>query len=188
MESVAVAADVDVAADVGVDVDVDADDFVGENLEAYLALLLPRMPQLVPGWQQQEAREEAVIMEVDDAPADVVVTREHVGDQGAKDIEGGTVTESTLQLHVPFNLIHGDMAWAFDHGLNTMSPSPLNQLSNGGKFCNLSGIRSIGQTAWTQTISYGERDIVLPADFTNVIPTVVHGVLLTVLDHPFGQE
>ena len=80
------------------------------------------------------------------------------------------------------------MAWAFDHGLNTMSPSPLNQFSNGGKFCNLSGIRGIGQAARTQTISDGERDIVLPADFTNVIPTVVHGVLLAVLDHPFGQE
>ena len=64
-----------------------------------------------------------------DAAGDVVVAREDVGHERSEDVEGCSVAELPLELHVVLDLIEGHVSWSFDHDLNAVSPGALGELS-----------------------------------------------------------
>ena len=91
-----------------------------------------------------------------DAGRDVVVSREHVGDQRTKHVERRPVAEATLQFHVEFDLVERHVAGAFDHDLNAATPGSLGEFAEALQFAELSGVGRVGETAGTKTVT--DRD------------------------------
>ena len=123
-----------------------------------------------------------------DAGGDVIVAGEDVCNQRAEHVEGSAMAEPALELHVELDLIKGDMTRTLDHDLDALGPGPLGQLAEGFQLRQLRGIAGIGETTWTQAVSQAEGDIVLPHDVTDVFKEIVHRILLTVNQHPLGQQ
>jgi hypothetical protein len=123
-----------------------------------------------------------------DAGGDVVVTGEHIGDEGAQDIERCAVAERALDLGVPLDLIERDMAGAFDHDLDASAPGTFGEFAQGFEFGDLGGIGGVGQAAGAEAIADGECHVVFAEDVADVIPAFVHDVFLAVDEHPLGEE
>ena len=122
------------------------------------------------------------------AGSDVVVAREDIGDQRAEDVEGRAMTEASLKLHVELDLIEGHVARALDHHLYAMGPGDLGQLGDLGEFTQLSLIGGIRQAPGAKSVTQREADVVATHDFTDLVETGHHRVVVVMGDHPLCQQ
>ena len=73
--------------------------------------------------------------------------------RGPEHVEGRAVADLSLQLHVVFDLVEGDMARPLDHDLNAVAPSPFGEFTERGKLAQLRIIGGIRESAWAKPIS-----------------------------------
>ena len=59
----------------------------------------------------------------------MVIARRNIGCQRAQCIEGGFAADLELLVHIGLDLVHGHMAWAFNHHLDIMLPGNLGQFA-----------------------------------------------------------
>ena len=98
------------------------------------------------------------------------------------------MTSAPLQLHVELDLIKRHVSGAFHHDLHASPPGTLSQLTDRLKFAKLRLVGRIGESAWTQSVTDAEGHVVSPQDVADVIPCVVHGILLAMREHPLGKQ
>ena len=67
----------------------------------------------------------------------MVIARRNVRHQRAQHIEGSTLADGLLYLHIRGNLIHGHMPRPFDHDLHILFPGARRQLTEHNKFLDL---------------------------------------------------
>ncbi len=123
-----------------------------------------------------------------DTAGNVVVAGEHVCHKRAQHVERRTVAQPALKFHVEFDLIERHVAWPFDHDLHTLPPGSFCQLTKSRQFGQLSNVRGVGETTWSQTVTDTEGHIVPSHHVTDGFPVCVHQVLLTMMNHPLGQQ
>src|SRR4030095_104408 len=90
--------------------------------------------------------------------------------------------------HVDLNQVHGDMPWAFNHGLYVMLPGNLRQLTQCFKLSKLGLIVRIGNGAGPKSVAEAERDVVGFHDFADLFKMRVEKVLGMMGQAPFGQD
>ena len=82
-----------------------------------------------------------------DGRGDVVVARGDVGDERAEHVERGLVALDGLLLHVHGDLVHRDVAGAFDHDLAAARPAAAGQLAEGLQLGELGGVGGVGDAS-----------------------------------------
>ena len=84
-----------------------------------------------------------------DSRRDVVIARRDVGCQRAEGVERSFLTPLLFPLHVVSDLVHRNVAWAFDHHLAAAGLSDPGQLAEGPQLSQLGLIVSVGNGART---------------------------------------
>ena len=123
-----------------------------------------------------------------DSRGDVVIARRDIGCQRAEGVERSFLTPLLFPLHVVGNLVHRDVARAFNHDLTAAGLSNLGQLAEGAQLSQLGFIVSVGNGARTQAITEGERDIVLRQNVAQLSEAGVEEALLVMREAPCGHN
>ena len=103
-----------------------------------------------------------------DGRRDVVVAWRNIGGERAKRIERGFVAGLQLAVHVLLDLVHRDMAGAFDHHLNIVflrNPVEFAQCLQFGELRRVIGIR---RRTGPQTVAQRERHVIAAEDFADL--------------------
>jgi hypothetical protein len=82
-----------------------------------------------------------------DRAGDVVVAGREVGHQRAQRVERRLVAELLLLLHLELDLVHRDVARAFDHHLHVVIPGDARQFAQRFQFGELGLVAGVGQRA-----------------------------------------
>src|SRR5438445_13142481 len=90
-----------------------------------------------------------------DSRRDVIVSRSKVGNERPEGIERRFVAKLAFFIHLLLDLVHRNMAWAFDHDLHVIFPGFFGKLAQGFKLGELSFMVGVGNTAGTDPV--GER-------------------------------
>ena len=91
-----------------------------------------------------------------DGGGDVVVAGSDVGDERPERVERRLVAELLFLLHLLFDLVHRNVAGAFDHHLNVVFPGLLGQLAESLQLGELGFVAGVGDAAGTQSVAQRE--------------------------------
>ena len=80
------------------------------------------------------------------------------------------------------------MTRTLDHHLHALRPGALRQLAEGLQLRQLRIVGGVGQAAGSQAVAEGERHVVLAHDVADLVEHLVHRVVLTVDQHPLGEQ
>ena len=122
------------------------------------------------------------------ADGDVVVARSDVGDQRAERVERRFVAELDFFFHLLLDLVHRDVAGAFDHHLHVVLPGDLRQFAQSFQFGELGFVAGIGDAAGTQAVAQRKADVILLHDFADVVEAFVEEILFVVVGHPLRED
>ena len=122
-----------------------------------------------------------------DGCGNMVIARRNVRHQRSESIEGRTLADGLLNLHIGRNLVHGHMSRSLNHHLHIPCPGALGQLSQGHQLLDLADVRGIRKAARPAGISQRDGHIVFPADLQNFIEMRKEGILLAGHAHP-GED
>src|SRR5438552_2498007 len=86
----------------------------------------------------------------------MIIPRKKIGDEVAEDVEGGAVAELALDFHIPFDLVEGDVAGAFDHDLDAVTPGALGEFAEAFELGELGAIGGVGEAAGAEPVSNRE--------------------------------
>ena len=114
----------------------------------------------------------------------MVITWRNIGSQGPKGVKGGFLAPFHLQVDVLFDLVHRDMARAFDHDLDVLGPRPLGQFAEGAQFGQLGLVVRIRNRTGPKPIAEREGDIVSGKDLAELVKVRVEEVLLVMGQAP----
>src|SRR5450432_2437146 len=123
-----------------------------------------------------------------DGAGDVVVAGSDVGDQWAERVEGGLVAELDFFFDLLFDLVHGDVAGAFDHDLHVVLPGNLREFAESFEFGELGFVAGVGDAAGAEAVAEGEADVVLLENLDDVVEVFVEEILFVVVGHPLGED
>ncbi len=123
-----------------------------------------------------------------DAGGDVVVRRRDVRGQRAERIERSFIADLLLKVDVLLDLVHRDMARAFDHGLYVETlgdPVEFPQSSQFSELCLVVGVRD---GAGPQAVAERVCDVVRGEDLAEFLEVLVQERLLVVREAPGGHD
>ena len=123
-----------------------------------------------------------------DGGGDVVIAGSDIGDQRPQHIEGSTMADPFLELHVGGNLVVGDVARSFHHDLYALGPGPLGQFAQVQQFLDLGPVGGVRQATGTAAVAQADGHVIFGTDVQDLIVEFVEGVFLPVVEHPAGQE
>ena len=123
-----------------------------------------------------------------DGRGDVVVARGHVGDDRPEHVEGRTVAELFLELHVGRHLVQRHMPRSLDHHLHLGLPAPPGQLAEQDQLLDLGRVRGVAQAAGPQAVAQAEGHVELAADLQQSVEVLVKRVFPVVCSHPVEQQ
>ena len=123
-----------------------------------------------------------------DGGGDVVVAGGDVGDERAEDVEGRAVAELDFLVDLLLDLVHGDVAGAFDHDLHVVLPGLAGELAEGLQFGELRFVAGVGDAAGAEAVAEREADVVLRHDLDDAVEVLVEEVLLVVRGHPLRED
>ena len=123
-----------------------------------------------------------------DGAGDVVVAGGDVGNERAENVERRFVAELGFLAHVHFDLVHRNVAGAFDHDLGALLTAAASEFAEHFQFRKLRGVAGVGDGAGAQAIAEAPGDIVLAHDVAQVVEVGVERVGLAVGHHPFGDQ
>ena len=118
----------------------------------------------------------------------MIVPRSHVRGQRTECIKGSLVTPLDLFLHVFLDHVHGNVARALVHYLDSMLPSPRGQSALRLEFGKLSLIVSVCNRTRTQTIPNGKRNVVGSHNLTNFVPLFIKKIFFMVGQTPLCHD
>ena len=95
------------------------------------------------------------------ARSDVVVAGRDVGDQRAERVERRFVAQLLFLLDLHLDLVHRNVAGAFDHHLDVVLPGLLGQLAQSLQLGELRFVAGVGDAAGAQAVAQREADVVL---------------------------
>src|ERR1700674_3724764 len=96
-----------------------------------------------------------------DGGGDVVVAGSDVGNQWAERVEGSFVAEFDFFFDLLLDLVHGDVAGAFDHDLYVVLPGLFGEFAQSFEFGKLGFVTGVGNTARAESVAEGKADVVL---------------------------
>ena len=123
-----------------------------------------------------------------DRRGDVVVAGRDIGDQRPQRIERRFAAQLHLEIDVLLDLVHPDMAGAFDHRLDIVLPRDLRELAERLELRQLGAIVRVRRRARAQAIAERERDIVLFHHLADALELGVEEVLLVVREAPLRHD
>jgi hypothetical protein len=123
-----------------------------------------------------------------DRARDVVVAGKGVGHERTENVERRVVADLLLALHVPGDLVEGDVAGTLDHGLHARRPRALHELAERRELGELRGVARVGEAARAEPVAERVGDVVLAHDGADRVEELVHRILAAVVDHPLGED
>src|SRR5271157_3586930 len=123
-----------------------------------------------------------------DGRRDVVIARSYIGDERPQRVERSLVAKLDFFFHLLLDLVHGDVAGAFDHDLHVMLPGLFRQLAESLQFGELSFVAGVGDTAGPQAIAQRKADVVFLENLAQVIEALVEKILFVVVSHPLRED
>ena len=118
----------------------------------------------------------------------MVVAGSDVGDQRAERVERSFVAEFDFFFDLLLDLVHGDVAGAFDHDLHVVLPGFLGEFAESLEFGELGFVAGVGDAAGTKAVAEGEADVVLLENLDDVVEVFVEEILFVVVGHPLGED
>ncbi len=118
----------------------------------------------------------------------MVVGRCDVGGQRPQRVERGLLAQLLFQPHVLDDLVHRDVARAFDHHLHAMGFRDLGQLAQRAQLGELRGVVGVGDRAGPQPVAEGEGDVVLRQDVAQLVKVGVQERFLMMRQAPGGHD
>src|SRR5579885_3301157 len=123
-----------------------------------------------------------------DRAGDVVITRSNVDYERPERIERRFVTYFHLFFDLEFNLVHGNVAGAFNHHLNIMFPGLLRQIAQHLQFSKLSGVAGVADRAGPQAVAQRKADIMFLENFADIVKALAQEVFFFVRGHPLSHQ
>ena len=80
------------------------------------------------------------------------------------------------------------MARPFDHHLAAVTPGPFGEQTESFQFGELGSVARIRKPPGSQAVSNREGHIVLAHHSADLIPELIHQVLLAVVEHPLREQ
>src|ERR1700679_2636169 len=84
---------------------------------------------------------------------DVVIAGSDVGDEGAEDVERRSTAELDFLVDLLLDLVHGNVARAFDHDLNVVLPGLAGELAESLQFGKLRFVGGVRNRARTEAVA-----------------------------------
>src|SRR6266567_9434516 len=112
-----------------------------------------------------------------DSRRDVIVSRSNVGNERPEGIEGRFVAKLAFFIHLLLDLVHRNMAWAFDHDLHVILPGLLGKLTQSFQLGELRFIAGVGNTAGTEPVAERKGYVMLCEYPANILETFVQEIL-----------
>src|SRR5579863_1450607 len=119
---------------------------------------------------------------------DVVVAGSDIRDKRAKRVERGFVAQLHFLVDLQLDLVHGDVAGAFDHHLHIVFPGLFGELAEDAEFGKLSFIARVGEATGTQAVSEREAHVVLLKNLADGIEVFIQEILFFVKAHPLREQ
>ena len=113
-----------------------------------------------------------------DGAGDVVVAGGDIGDERAERVERRFVAQLDFFFHLQFDLVHRNVAGAFDHHLHIVFPGFFGQFAQDFQFGELRFVAGVGEAAGAQAIAERKADVVLLEDLADVVEIFVEEILL----------
>ena len=114
----------------------------------------------------------------------MIITRCNIGNQRSQHIEGSSVADGLLDLHIGSDLIHRHMSGSLHHDLYILLPGSLGELPKAKQLPDLTGVCSIRQATRTTCIPQGDGHIIFAADIKDLIVVLVERILFSRHRHP----
>ena len=118
----------------------------------------------------------------------MVVAGRDVGHQRAERVERRLVAELVFLLDLHLDLVHRDVAGAFDHHLHVVLPGVLGQLAERLQLGELGFVAGVGDAAGAQAVAQGEAHVVLLEDLADVVEVLVQEFCLWLCTIHCGQD
>ena len=123
-----------------------------------------------------------------DGRRDVVVAWRDVSHERSEHVEGGTLADGLLHLHIGGYLVHRHVSRTLHHHLDVPVPGALRQLTEPQELPHLAAVRGVGETARSTRVAEAYGHVVLVADRKNIVVALKEGVLLSGHGHPREHE
>lgn len=118
----------------------------------------------------------------------MVIARGDVCDKRPQDIEGRLMADALLEPDVHLDLVEGDVAWPFDHDLDSGVPGFLDKLTESEELLDLGAIGGVDDRARAESITKAQGDIVAAGKVKETVIIGIEGVLGIVMEHPSEME
>ena len=119
---------------------------------------------------------------------DVVVAGSDIGDERAERVKRRFVAQLHFLFHLHFDLVHRNVAGAFDHYLHVVLPGFLGEFAKHSQFRELRFVAGVGNRAGTQAIAERKTDVVLFHNFADVVKAFVEKIFFFVMIHPLRHD
>ena len=93
-----------------------------------------------------------------------------------------------LQVDLLLDLVHGNVAGAFDHHLNVVLPGFLGQFAQHFEFGELRFVAGVGDRAGPQAVAERKTYVVLLEHFADFVEVFVEKILFFVMLHPMSHK
>ena len=103
---------------------------------------------------------------------------------GTECVERRFVADSLRALHVHLDLVHRDVAGAFDHHLYVAFPGSFGQFAHRVELGELCAVARVGEATRSQRITDRNRDVVVAEDLEHFVEVFVEWILFAVVHHP----
>ncbi len=123
-----------------------------------------------------------------DGRRDVVVTGRDVGSQRPERVERRFRAVLELLVHVLLDLVHRDVARAFDHHLAVPGPRDLRQLTECLQLRELGGVIRIGDRSRSQAIAKGKAHVIRAADIADLVEVLVEEAFAMMREAPLRHD
>ncbi len=123
-----------------------------------------------------------------DGRGDVIVARRDVGGERPQHVEGRLEAGLLLDAHVHLDLVHRDVAGAFDHHLHVVLPCLLRQVTQHSQLGELRLVGRVGEAAGSQRVAQAEADVVLLENFAKLVEMREPRVFAAGGHHPLRHD